>query len=300
MAVPLKVSFIIITYHRGPLLLQCLQSIYEQTNLPYPCEVIVIDNGGDVNVPSQENPNFHLRVEKPEANLGVAGGRNLGMRYAQGEYWIILDDDATWHDNLDAARLIKHLDDDPTCGAVAIQILDPDGRQVETLLTHPDKASVRDTAQPVEVPYFYGGGHILRAKAVQQVGDYPERFFYAMEEIDLALRLIDAGYRILYDPAVAAYHHTNQTGRTVYGEAYWKRNALNKSRVGWRLLPLPYPITIMLVWSAAVLFKTRKPSVVWEVWRSLWHERRLLASERKPIGSKTVQYLKQIGARLLY
>ncbi len=296
----MKLSFIVITYHRGPLLKACLESIYTQEDIPYPFEVIVIDNGNDVEIAQPDNPQITLRIEKLTENLGVAGGRNLGMKYAQGEYWIILDGDATWHDTLDTSRLVKHLDTNVTCGAVAIQILDPKGNQVESLLTHPDKDSVRDISNPVEVPYFYGGGHILRAKAVKEVGDYPERFFYAMEEIDLCLRLIDADYKILYDPAVAAYHHTDQTGRTVYGENYWKRNTLNKSRVGWRLLPQPYPLTIMFIWSAALLIKTRKLRAVWDVWHNLWKERQLLASERKPISAKTVVYLKSIGARLFY
>ena len=296
----LSISFIVITYHRGQLLNRCLESIYTQQNIPYPFEVIVIDNGKDVLLPQPDNPQITLRVETPPENRGVAGGRNLGMRYAQGDYWIILDDDATWHDNFDASRLVAHLERDPNVGAVAIQILDPKGEQVEALLTHPDKKSVRDLDKPIEVPYFYGGGHILRAKAIQKVGDYPERFFYAMEEIDLCLRIIDAGYKILYDPAVAAYHHTDQTGRTVYGENYWKRNALNKSRVGWRLLPFPYPITIMLIWGLAVLIKTRRVGALWEVLRDLWRERQLLASERKPIKPQTIRYLKSIGARLLF
>jgi GT2 family glycosyltransferase len=150
------------------------------------------------------------------------------------------------------------------------------------------------------VPYFYGGGHILRAEAVRKVGDYPERFFYAMEEVDLCLRLIDAGYTILYDPSVAAYHHTDQVGRSVYGDRYWKRNTLNKTRVGWRLLPQPYPWTTLAVWSMATLVKTRKPGAVWEVWYDLWKERAQLAIERKPIKPQTVSYLHRIGARLLY
>jgi hypothetical protein len=99
---------------------------------------------------------------------------------------------------------------------------------------------------------------------------------------------------------VAAYHHTDQTGRIVFGEKYWKRNSLNKSRVAWRLLPHPYPLTTMLIWSIATLVKTRNPLAVWEIWRELWRERTLLRAEREPIQTTTVNYLKKIGARLWY
>jgi hypothetical protein len=71
-------------------------------------------------------------------------------------------------------------------------------------------------------------------------------------------------------------------------------------RVAWRLLPHPYTMSIAIIWTLTLLIKTRKLSAVVDVWRTLWKERSLLASERKPIRPATVAYLRAIGARLLY
>lgn len=296
----MKLSFIVITYKRGALLQDCLDSIYAQEELPRPCEIILVDNGGDAKVRPPTDPDVHLVVERPGDNLGVAGGRNLGIELAQGEYLIFIDDDAVWHRSDDVARLLTYLDKDPRCGAVAVKSLAPNGDLIVSELPHPDKEFAQELDEPTEVPYFYGVGHALRAEAVRLAGDYPARFFYAMEEVDLSLRLVDAKYHILYAPGVAVHHYKSNLGRPVVGARYWKNNAVNKSRMAWRLLPLPYPLTIMFVWSAAVFVKTRSLSALFEVWRVLWAERELLARERAPIKPETVRYLKRIGARLLY
>ena len=121
-----------------------------------------------------------------------------------------------------------------------------------------------------------------------------------MEEIDLSLRLIDAGFHIIYDPLVATYHYKSNAGRSVVGDSYWKASAINKSRFAWRLLPQPYPLTTLFIWSVAALIKTRRLGIFWEIWKSIWTERDLIRSERKPVRPETIRYLKRIGARLLY
>ncbi len=296
----MKLSFIILTYHRGAFLQQCLDSIYAQEGLPRPYEVIVVDNGGDAQAAPPSDPEIRLRVEVPAENLWATGGRNLGMQLARGEYLVFIDDDAVWAAPNSVERLLRPLEQNPGCGAVAVKSLQPDGQPILIELPHPDKAYLLRQQAPVEVPYFYTMGVAIRAAALEKTGHYPQRFRIYAEELDLSLRLIDAGYTILYDPDAAVLHHKTEQGRPVFGANYWHHNALNKSRVAWRLLPFPYPLTTTFIWCAAVLVKTRQPGIVWRIWRELWEERRLLAQERKPIRRETVAYLRRIGARLLY
>jgi GT2 family glycosyltransferase len=296
-----KLSIIVVTYQRLALLQQCLDSVYTQHNLPLPYEIIVIDNGGNCRFTPPENSQIHIRLLQPGKNLGVAEGRNRGMQVAQGEYLVFIDDDATWHRPDDIAHLIQTLDAMATCGAVALKSLNPDTQQVIVEeLPHPNKKYAQGLSDLTEVPYFYGAGHALRASVVQQVGHYPSRYFYAMEEIDLSLRLIDAGYQIVYNPAIAVYHYKSDLGRPFRGMEFWRRSTVNKSRVGWRLLPYPYPLTILFFWSLRSLIKTRNPVVLAYIWHDLWHERKLLRQERQPVKPETTRYLKKIGARLLY
>ncbi|MFN8377850.1 MAG: glycosyltransferase [Anaerolineae bacterium] len=294
------VSIIVITYQRGEELGRCLHSLAGQTGLPTPVEVILVDNAGDAVVDWDDIPDFTLRVLRPGENLGVAGGRNLGISLAQGEILLFIDDDAEWLTPTTARETVELLNSDQTIGAVALRSIRPSGETIIGELPHPDKERLQGTEGLVEVPYYYGVAHALRASSLVHTGLYPERFFYAMEEYDLSLRLYDAGYRIVYDPNLAVIHHHAQAGRPVTGKRYWVNNARNKIRVGWRLLPLLYALSISLVWGARVLQKTHSVRAWFDIYRSLWDERQLLRHERKPIQWSTVKRLRSIGARLVY
>ncbi|MCQ3930185.1 MAG: hypothetical protein DPW16_06965 [Chloroflexi bacterium] len=297
----MKLSFVIVTYQRGDLLQKCLNSIYQQENLPHPYEIVVVDNAGDAAIIPPSDSSIQIRFERTPSNLGAAGGRNYGMALATGEILIFIDDDAVWHRADDVSRILSLMDSNPKCGVVAMHSLDPTNHQpIMTEFPHPNKQYLLGVTVPTEIPYFYAYGNALRADVLRITGGYPERFGIYAEELDLSLRIIEAGYTILYDPHLAVYHHKSNLGRPVQGEHFWRVNTLNKSRVAWRLLPMPYPLTTMAAWSFRTLYKTKKPSIVWSVWRDLWNERKLLRQERKPIRRETVRYLKSIGARLLY
>ena len=295
------VSIIVITYQRGAELGRCLRSIAGQRGISSPVEVLLIDNAGDAVVEWPETPGFGIQVERPGRNLGVAGGRNLGMTLAHGDLLLFLDDDAEWGSDHTACNMLERLNSDPTVGAVAVRSVRPvSGETILSELPHPDKDRLVHADGLTEVPYFYGVAHAIRASALKHTGVYPERYFYAMEEFDLSLRLYDAGYRIIYDPALTVIHHHAQAGRPVIGTRFWVNNARNKMRVGWRLLPLRYVLSISLIWSGRVLQKTRSPRALFSIYRSLWAERGVLRRERRPIRPNTIRKLRAIGARLVY
>lgn len=295
------ISVIVITYHRNEFLQSTIASIFKQETIPTPFELIVIDNGGDAEIPPNSPDGIVVRVERPERNLGVAGGRNLGMALARGKYLVFIDDDAIWHDTRDLARFIAGFEADQRCGCIAVRVVNPwTGETDRPMLPSPNKAALANATGPQQTPYYYGCAYAMRADVVAAVGGYPERLMYGMEELDLSLRLIDAEYTIVYHPDIAVLHYTARAGRDFVGDRYWIQQATNKSRVAWRLLPLPYPLTIGAIWSVATLVKTRRPQAVGEIWRTLWRERRLLRAERHVIAPRTVRYLKRVGARLLY
>jgi GT2 family glycosyltransferase len=271
-----------------------------QQNIPEPYEVIIIDNSGDAVIDPAPRSAIEQRIEASGENLGAVGGRNRGMSLARGQFWIFIDDDAIWHDDQDAARMLTLLQSDERIGAVAVKSLAPDGIPIRVEYPHPNKAYIAAQQSPVDVPYFYSMGLSLRADVVRQVGDLPERFSIYMEEVDLSYRVLDAGYRIVYAPDVAVYHHRSDLGRPTKGANYWYQNALNKCRMAWRFLPLPYPLTTGVAWSGLIFLKTRRIGIVWRMWRQLWSERALLAQERNVIKPQTLKHLRSVGARLLY
>src|SRR3546814_14502530 len=53
---------------------------------------------------------------------------------------------------------------------------------------------------------FCGCGHAIRRSAFEQVGGYEEDLFFIGEEIDLAYRMLNRGYRIKYLPEIRVRH----------------------------------------------------------------------------------------------
>jgi glycosyltransferase involved in cell wall biosynthesis len=89
----LRASVIIPTYNRQEELKACVESLLEQTVLPY--EVIIVDDGNLTEVPYKEECKrkgihcVYLKKDQPDANRS----RNEGVRLAGGDILFFLDDD---------------------------------------------------------------------------------------------------------------------------------------------------------------------------------------------------------------
>jgi GT2 family glycosyltransferase len=91
------VSIIIVNWNGLKWLNKCLDSLYSQTYKNY--EIILVDNA------STDDSIAFIKENYPEViivctkkNLGFAGGNNLGIEKAKGEYILLLNND-TWVDN---------------------------------------------------------------------------------------------------------------------------------------------------------------------------------------------------------
>jgi GT2 family glycosyltransferase len=87
------VSVIIINYNTFRLTSTCIRSVYACTK-GIPVEVILVDNASTECDPQdfkKEFPEIQLIVS--ERNLGFAGGNNLGLQKARGEYLLLLNSD---------------------------------------------------------------------------------------------------------------------------------------------------------------------------------------------------------------
>ncbi len=89
-----KVSIIIPVYNVQAYLKKCLESLLNQTISNF--EVICIDDGSTDNSPAIlhqfENRDSRIIIKR-QANQGAGAARNLGLRFAKGEYILFLDAD---------------------------------------------------------------------------------------------------------------------------------------------------------------------------------------------------------------
>ncbi len=211
-----------------------------------PDEIIVVGNGVELDAVDGVTT-----LSLPE-NVGVTGGRNAGATAASGDVLFFLDDAACIGDGVTGA-VLELLADRPDVAAVSMRIVDTGTG--ETQRRHVPRLRVGDPMDSGDVTTFLGGACAIRRADFDAAGGYPEPYFYAMEETDLAWRMLDQGRSIHY-LATAAVHHP-ATAPARHGFAF-VATARNRVWLARRRLPLVLQPLYLAVWS--VLMLVRAPS----------------------------------------
>lgn len=235
------------------------------------------------------DPMADVVVVHPGENLGIPGGRNLGAARASSDLVLFLDDDAELLDDR-IGSAIDAFTREPRLGVVALRLVDETG---VTLQRHVPRVGGRSAERPGHVALFLGGASIHRRSAFLSVGGYAAEFFYAMEESDLALRVIDAGWDIWYEPSVRVFHpHSSPTRHPGAIE----RTARNRVWLAQRNLPLPFAVAYVAVWSAITSLRNlRHRDAVRASWAGTVAGVRNPLGPRRPIRWRTVWRLTRLG-----
>ncbi len=207
----LKISILILTCDRPDILLENLKSL---SNISYsPLEIIVVDNGS---TPPDDHVLKTTQYIKLDKNYGAVG-RNYGIRVATGDIIITIDDDVIGIDD-DSIWAILELFQDETVGAVCFKVVDPAGN----ICNWCHHYKVEDFHDRVFVTDEISEGAVAFKKSVlNTVGLYPESFFISHEGRDLACRIINFGYSILYSPAIVVTHFHEQAARPSWRRYYY-------------------------------------------------------------------------------
>jgi GT2 family glycosyltransferase len=221
---------VVLSFNKRAHTLRCLQSVQR---LRYqPREVIVVDNASSDGSPEAVEREFpHVRLLRSPVNLGAAGGRNLGLRWA-GEHlpyaYILFLDDDSWVDERLANELVSAMRGDARTGLTTPKayrssspgrIASAGGMSVKLgrgSITDIG-AGALDTGQfdrPAVVDSCVGFAVLARREALERCGGFDERYNpYGWEEVDLSLRMREAGYTIRYVPSAVCWHAGGTPGR---------------------------------------------------------------------------------------
>jgi GT2 family glycosyltransferase len=303
-----KLSVLVVTFNRPDDLLDLLQSIACQDELDGALEeVLILDNGTTSDYAeawafADAHPELKIRVIRSGENLGATAGKNLLMREAQGEVFLVLDDDVVLPNAGDVATLARIFDKeifrDANTGIVQVRVVYHDTKEIQKS-AYPHKRRAPDSEDgPFLTSFFAGGATLMRKDAVEKAGPYPEEFSIYMEEYDLSYRVIDAGFSIGYDPSVTIEHKESRHGRLV-DHAKLRRQWTNKTIVAWRYLPLRYVITTAFMWNLEYIRRVRgHPADYFRAWRHVLTIP--FREKRSPLGTKALRYLRTVDARLSY
>lgn len=247
-----------------------------------PLEVVVVGNG--TVLPALE---VEVSVALPE-NLGIPEGRNRGTAASSLDTLCFLDDDASLLGDHVLASALDALDADPRLAAIGMRLVDDRQR---TARRH-DPRLHRSTRSSASTS-FPGGACVVRRSAFEQVGGLAGEFFYALEETDLAWRLLDAGWSIRYDTKLLVHHERTDPRRH---PSFTARTARNRVWLAHRNLPLPLAIAYLANWTLITCVRSlRHPSDLRAHFRGLAEGVRTRPGPRRPISWRTALRLTRLG-----
>lgn len=246
--------------------------------------VLVVSNGaGSIELPPRSDVEL---VVAPE-NLGVPGGRDLGVAHTTAPVVGFLDDDAVAPRGA-SRRLLDEFSVDRRLAVVSLRLVDDDGR---TARRHVPRPRGVDPGRSGEVSLFLGGACAIRRSAYDEVGGYFTELFYGHEELELSWRLVDAGWSIRYLADVEVYHPRTEIDRHADG---WRLTGRNRVWVARRTLPWAVAVVHTVSWLVLGVLRTpdceRRRSYAGG-WIAGWRG----PIDRRPIAWSTVWRLTRLG-----
>jgi GT2 family glycosyltransferase len=198
----------------------------------YSLEVIVVDNASredEASVISERYP--QVKVIRSNKNLGFAGGNNLGIKAALGDYLFFVNNDTLFFRGAKYEvrgagidSLIKRLKSNPNIGAVCpkirfawddapIQFAGYTPLSSITIRNRPIGFGESDKGQYNEAhptPYAHGAAMMVKKEVIEKAGLMPEDYFLYYEELDWSMMMRRAGYEIWYEPTFTIFHKESQ------------------------------------------------------------------------------------------
>ncbi|MCI0462512.1 MAG: glycosyltransferase, partial [Gemmataceae bacterium] len=221
-----EVSIIIPDFNGIAYTLGCLQSLLAQQTR-YRFEVIVVDDCSTDATPRLLPSIGSIRYVRNPSNSGFIRTCNHGAAQARGKYLLFLNNDVQviglWLD-----ELIGTFEQVPQAGLVGSKLIYPTGvlQEAGAIIWNDGSGwnygRDQDRDQPEynylrEVDYCSGASIAIPRALWEQLGGFDEHYLPAYaEDCDLAFRVREAGYKVLYQPLSEVVHYEGVThGRDV-------------------------------------------------------------------------------------
>lgn len=262
------VSIITVNYNETEMTCAMLDSIRRQ-GIP-DVQLIVVDNA------SRENPAALFKARFPEVtfirseqNLGFAGGNNLALPHAKGDFLFFVNNDAEPAPGC-IETLLHFFAETPNAGIVSPLICYyPEEKNAPALIQYAGMTPVSpftgrnrtlgagetDRGQfdrPALTAYAHGAAMMVPRKVLETAGPMWEGFFLYYEELDWCERIRQTGFEVWIEPRARVWHKESHTldkmGATK--TYYLTRNRLlfmRRNFRGWRrgaFLAFLYGVTL--------------------------------------------------------
>lgn len=243
------ISTITVNYKTRDYLERMLESLFAH-HTEGGLEVIVVENGsGDDLSPLHDKYPSVVFLES-KTNLGFAGGCNLGLSSAHGEFIVLLNPDIVFTEPA-LYRIRDAMKSSPDIGIGGISLKNLDGTQQKCVWRFPTPmdqllvlfklhhvfpslramASWRmddfDYSQDADVDQVMGAFFCIRKEVIDQIGPLDDGFFIWYEEVDYCRRAKTAGWQIHYFANISTKHKKGSSFDRV--PTVTKQNVLRRS-----------------------------------------------------------------------
>jgi len=220
----MKFSLITCTYNRSHYLRRTLESVGKQNFDTGDYEIIVIDNNSTDDTLSVAEKFIESYPEKTiryfrEENQGLSFALNRGIKEAEGDYLIFVDDDETiGEDHL--LRLEHHLKKYPEAELIASPVVPVYETQKPSWMSHYTRRLIEgyfyqgDNIKKLSSNHYPGTGHtIIKRDLYEQYGYYNTELgrkgtsLIGAEDKDMFQRLKNNHVGCCYFPDIPIYHH---------------------------------------------------------------------------------------------
>lgn len=258
-------------------------------------EVIVVDqtdrpNQALADLARQDSRLQVLRTDIP----GTCHARNMGVSRASGEIIIFTDDDCRLPDQSFVTAHVRNYGD-PKIGGVGGRVIDTNQRlnkeQSGRVCWVTPSGRIYGNASSVErqdINAPRGGNMSYRRHVILDVGGFDEHFRgNAMrEETDFSLRVVRAGWRIVFDPAAPAQHLGLPGGSrsrdriTWYEDFFFNESYFFLKHFRRRYLPLLLGRKTRAILACALYYGRLRPRALTTPWRAFGQAWRLVHENR--------------------
>lgn len=236
-----KLSVIILSFNTRDYTLGCLQSISESNLDPAneELEVLVADNGstdGSLDAIRKKYP--WAKIVDNQKNIGFAAGNNRAIKKAKGEIIMLLNSDTVvLPDTFE--EMLRFFSQNEAAGAATARLELPDGAldlschrgfptpwNAFTYFLRSERffpniklfsgyhQTWKDFNSSHEVDAISGACFFVRREVIDKVGLLDEQYFMYAEDLDLCLRIKQAGWKIYYHPKAKIIHFKKRSGRS--------------------------------------------------------------------------------------
>lgn len=216
-------SIVVLTCNQRYFTVRLLESLSAYMATRPDTELILIDNGstdGTIDtIRHMGNPwADQMTIIRNDRNLGVAAGRNIGLKKAKGTFIMLLDNDTMV--TADAIEsLVGHMRNSPATGLAAPALISMNGTLQDSAKPYPgmllkarhllgfkQSASEKAAMNALHPPYVIGACQIFRKKLLDSVGLLDENIFYGPEDADFCMRIMKQGFSIDYLKHISITH----------------------------------------------------------------------------------------------